>query len=99
MIVERLLAGNVFREQQRRFRNMIKSNPLDLSVTYKYDLNVLWSYKAIKTIGKAVSCASWCHINGDLLAVGYGVYDFMSFADRLTGYVCVWSIKVIKATV
>lgn len=94
MIVERLLAGNVFRENQRRFRNMIKPNPLDLAVTYKYELNTLWCYKTIETIGKAVSCASWCHINGDLLAIGYGVYNFVSFADRTIGYVCIWSIKV-----
>lgn len=96
MIVERLLAGNVFRENQRRFRNMINPNPLDLAVTYKYELNILWCYKTIETIGKAVSCASWCHINGDLLAIGYGVYNFISFSDRLCGYVCVWSIKVYK---
>lgn len=94
MVIERLLAGNVFREQQKRFRNMIMPDPLDLSVRYRYRLNVLWTNKMMETIGKAVSCFSWCHANSDLLAIGYGVYDFAPFADRNVGHVCVWSIKV-----
>lgn len=95
MVIQRLLAGNIFHDRQKRFRNMIMPDPLDLSIKYLYRLNVLWTYKMIETIGKAVSCFSWCHTNGDLLAIGYGIYDFASFSDRLAGgFVCIWSIKV-----
>lgn len=71
-------------------------DPLDLSIKYLYRVEELWMYRMVETIGKAVSCASWCNSNGDLLAVGYGVYDFSSFFDRMVGFVCVWSIKVIN---
>ncbi|XP_058461596.1 dynein axonemal intermediate chain 4 [Malaya genurostris] len=93
MILQRLLAGNVFREKQRRFRNMYLPNPLDSNVRYLYRLDTLWTYKALETMGKAVACASWCPANGDIVAIAYGIYGFTKFDDRSTGYVCVWSIK------
>lgn len=94
MVIERCLAGNIFRECQRRFRNMDKPDPLDLNIKYIYRLNELWSCKTVETIGKAISSFSWCLSNGDLLAIGYGIYDFTSYVDRKAGYVCIWNIKV-----
>ncbi|XP_053687141.1 dynein axonemal intermediate chain 4 [Sabethes cyaneus] len=93
MILQRLLAGNVFREKQKRFRNMYLPDPLDANVRYLYRLDTLWVYKSVETIGKAVASASWCPANGDIVAVAYGIYGFTKFGDRSTGYVCVWSIK------
>lgn len=93
MVLQRLLAGNIFRERQKRFRNMYLPSALNLEAQYLYRLETLWTYRMMETLGKAVSCASWCHSNGDLLAIGYGVYTFTSYVDRRFGYVCVWSIK------
>lgn len=96
MVLQRLLASNIYREQQKRFRNMVMPDPLDLSVQYLYRLETLWTYKMTETIGKGVSCLSWCQGNSDILAVGYGVYDFVPFMYRTSGYVAIWSIKVRK---
>lgn len=93
MILQRLLAANVFRERQKRFRNMILPNPLDLNVKYLYRLNKLWSYKSAETSGKEVVDMSWCHENGDLLAVAYGNYYYRDSRHRNSGAVLIWSIK------
>lgn len=73
MILQRLLAGNVYGERQKRFRNMVMPDPLDLNVKYLYRLETLWSYKSVDTMGKDVVDMSWCCDNGDLLAVAYGL--------------------------
>lgn len=93
MILQRLLAGNIFRERQRRFRNMIEPNPLDLNLKYLYRLQTLWTYKSVETMGKNVIDMSWCQNNGDLLAVGYGPYYYRDSKNRTSGAVLVWSIK------
>lgn len=93
MIIQRLLSGNVFRERQKRFRNMTLPDPLDLNVKYLYRLETLWSYKSIETMGKDVVDMSWCHENGDLLAIAYGVYNYRDSKKRISGAVLVWSIK------
>lgn len=93
MILQRLLAGNIYRGRQKRFRNMITPNPLDLNVKYLYRLETLWTYKSVETLGKDVVDMSWCNDNGDLLAVAYGVYNYRDSKHRISGYVLVWSIK------
>lgn len=93
MVIERLLASNVYREQQKRFRNMYVPNPMDLNIQYLYRLETLWIYKMIETMGKAISCLCWCETNHDLIAIGYGVYNFVKNSDRRNGCVCIWSIK------
>ncbi|XP_039442388.1 dynein axonemal intermediate chain 4 [Culex pipiens pallens] len=93
MILQRLLAGNVYREKQKRFRNMYLPDPLNTDARYLYRLDTLWTYKTRETMGKAVASASWCQSDGDIVAIAYGIYGFTAFDDRSTGYVCVWSIK------
>lgn len=93
MILQRLLAGNVFKERQKRFKNMYLPNPLDLNVKYLYRLDTLWTYKSSETHGKDVVDVSWCPKNSDLLAVAYGIYNYKESQHRNVGYVCVWSIK------
>lgn len=95
MVLLRIMASNIYSEKMRRFRNMVLPDPLDLSVKYKYRCDVLWTLTSFETYGKAISSISWCHANKDLLAVAYGVYNFVSFNDRRFGCVFVWSIKVI----
>lgn len=93
MIIQRLLASNVFKERQKRFKNMYLPNPLDLNVKYLYRLETLWTYKSSETFGKDVVDMSWCPKNSDLLAVAYGVFNYKESKNRNIGYVCVWSIK------
>ncbi|KAG5677732.1 hypothetical protein PVAND_007463 [Polypedilum vanderplanki] len=93
MILQRLLAGNIYRERQKRFRNMIERNPLDLNLKYLYRLQNLWTYKSSDTQGKNVVDMSWCRSNSDLLAVGYGTYYYCESKERNSGAVLIWSIK------
>lgn len=98
MITQRCLAGNVFMEEQRRFRNMVLPDPLDIDVQYTYDLDVLWTFKyhaldrrAIDR--RAVASISWCPIDGDIIAVSYGIYIYMTNSYSKNGCVCIWNIK------
>jgi dynein intermediate chain 4, axonemal len=93
MILQRLLAGNVFRKRQKRFRNMSMPDPFDLNVRYLYRLEELWSYRSVETSGKDVVDISWCCDNGDLLAIAYGTYDYRDSSHRTSGSVLIWSIK------
>ncbi|XP_055701701.1 dynein axonemal intermediate chain 4 [Phlebotomus papatasi] len=94
MIIQRLLAGNVFREKQKRFRNMYLPDPLAMDVKYHYTLEKLWSYQWIALSGYAVTSFSWCETNRDILAVGYGLFYLEPNQEQPDdGYVCIWSIK------
>lgn len=94
MILERILAGNMYRESQRRFRNMDMPNPLDPVVHYLYRVKLLWTYRSHDIDGSAVTCMSWCPSNADILAIGYGVFNYVLPERRRTGYVCLWNMKV-----
>lgn len=94
MILERILASNVFRESQRRFRNMDMPNPLDPVVQYLYRMKLLWTYRSCEINGSAVTCMSWCPSNADILAIGYGVFNYVLPERRRNGYVCLWTMKV-----
>lgn len=100
MLTMRILAGNTFEQQQRRFRNMIEPDPLALEVKYRYRLVRLWSFninmsksEKVALKGHAIADMSWCPINGDILAVGYGCFNTPQKAIPPNGYVCIWNIK------
>lgn len=93
MVIERLLAGNIFGERQKRFRNFRLPDPYDKNIKYLYRLDTLWTYRATDLTGKAIADVSWCPRNGDILAVAYGVYGFADHEFRKAGHVCIWSIK------
>ncbi|XP_055915399.1 dynein axonemal intermediate chain 4 [Eupeodes corollae] len=95
MVTQRILAGNVFKEQQRRFRNMYMPDPLSMNVKYLYRAEVLWTLwpRSEDKERLAVSCMSWCPSNGDILAVGNGVFSCAPEYSPKRGYVCIWSIK------
>lgn len=98
MITQRCLAGNVYINQQRRFRNMFLPNPLDINVQYTYDLKILWTFKyhvlehrAIDR--RAVACISWCPSDGDIIAISYGIYIYLNNSYSKNGCICIWNIK------
>uniref|UniRef100_W5MJD3 Dynein axonemal intermediate chain 4 n=1 Tax=Lepisosteus oculatus TaxID=7918 RepID=W5MJD3_LEPOC len=53
-------------------------------------LDRLWSFTCDLTKGRNVSSMAWNKKNTDLLAVGYGQFDFR---DQKSGLVCCWSLK------
>lgn len=94
MILERILAGNIYSDEQRRFRNMDERKTLDASIEYLYRIKLLYKYRYHETSGTAVSCMSWCPKNRDILAIGYGVFKCQPCKDRRQSAVCLWNIKV-----
>lgn len=62
-------------------------------VPQQYDgpsLEKLWSYTSNLTKDRNVSCITWNKKNQDLLAVGYGKFEFN---DENSGLVCCWCLK------
>ncbi|NXA23148.1 WDR78 protein, partial [Ibidorhyncha struthersii] len=53
-------------------------------------LERLWSYICDLTAGHSVSSMAWSKVNPDLLAVGYGAFDFK---EQKKGLACCWSLK------
>ncbi|KAG5850652.1 WD repeat-containing protein 78 [Anguilla anguilla] len=53
-------------------------------------LERLWSYSCVQTAGLSVTSMAWNKRNPDLLAVGYGTFDFK---EDKPGRVCCWSLK------
>ncbi|XP_076441248.1 dynein axonemal intermediate chain 4-like [Babylonia areolata] len=54
------------------------------------NLDRLWSYVCPLTKGRNVSCLAWNKSNPDLVAVGYGQYEFTA---QKSGIICCWSLK------
>lgn len=96
IILQRVLAGNVFHENQRRFRNLEPTKSLEPIVHYLYRLKLLYKYRYHETTGSSVSCMSWCPKNTDILAIGYGIFKCqqMPCKERERSAVCLWNIKV-----
>ncbi|XP_004521728.2 WD repeat-containing protein 78 [Ceratitis capitata] len=99
MVVERILAGNFYNEGQRRFRNMKVPTKMDTFAEYTYTVNLLYrmNQPTFRTHQdnrrKAIAALSFCHGNGDLLAVAYGFYSDAAKVSVPNGNVCIWSIK------
>ncbi|KAL1022772.1 hypothetical protein UPYG_G00032090 [Umbra pygmaea] len=53
-------------------------------------LERLWAFSCELTAGRNISSMAWNQKNPDLLAVGYGQFDFK---DQKPGLVCCWSLK------
>lgn len=94
MIVQRVLAGNVFCENQRRFRNMNEMKLCEPFIQYLYRIRLLYKYRCHETSGSSVSCMSWCPKNTDILAIGYGVFKCEPCSEQKQSAVCLWNIKV-----
>ena len=54
------------------------------------NLDRLWAYVCPMTKGRNVSCIAWNKMNPDLLAIGYGQFDY---SKQKGGLVCCWSLK------
>lgn len=88
--MERLLASNVYRNQQKAFRGLMQPDPFRLDVKFRYRVELLWSFTSDYVRGRTVTGMCWNSLNTDLLAVGYGKYFHQ---ERKNGLVCCWTIK------
>lgn len=53
-------------------------------------MQLLWQWSCDLTAGRNVSCMAWNHERHDLLAVGYGSFEF---ERQQGGLVCLWSMR------
>ncbi|NXK25343.1 WDR78 protein, partial [Arenaria interpres] len=79
-------------EQKEGFINPSILSDVDksLEVVVPPRLERLWSYICDLTNGHSVSSMAWSKVNPDLLAVGYGTFDFK---EQKKGLACCWSLK------
>ena len=55
-----------------------------------FSLERLWIYACSISKVHNVSCVAWNLKNPDIIAVGYGQFEY---TDRKPGIICVWSLK------
>ncbi|CAH0604936.1 unnamed protein product [Chrysodeixis includens] len=90
MLTERVLASLEYGTAQKRFRGLIKMDPLSLDLVYIYTLKPLWTLECEETAGRPVVDITFNPKNPNIMAVGHGKYGF---ADVYNGIVCVWCTK------
>ncbi|XP_020801574.1 WD repeat-containing protein 78 [Drosophila serrata] len=95
MYVGRTLSSNTNEEGMRRFRNFDQVDRTNTEAEYVYSMSLLFRLvpEPSKAERKAVSDIDFCRSNGDILAVGYGLYSFSSQYVPTSGSVFLWSIK------
>lgn len=94
MILQRILAGNIFYKNQKRFRNMSQSEPLGHVSKYSYRIKLLCKYRYNETYRNAISSMAWNSKNTDILAIGYGFFKVRTQTECKSSAVCLWNIKV-----
>ncbi|KAH8316954.1 hypothetical protein KR074_009228, partial [Drosophila pseudoananassae] len=95
MYMGRALSSNTNEAGMRRYRNFELPDRFCQDVEYAYSMQLLFRLvpEPSKDERKAVSDIDFCRTNGDILAVGYGLYSFSSQRVPASGSVFVWSIK------
>ncbi|XP_072540329.1 dynein axonemal intermediate chain 4 [Salminus brasiliensis] len=100
VVMERTVLENIYQPKLAAYRLLpVLTDPDILREAEKGDLEEsslspalrhLWAFSCELTMGRSVSCMVWNKTNPDLLAVGYGQFDFK---DQKSGLVCCWSLK------
>ncbi|XP_042564879.1 dynein axonemal intermediate chain 4 [Clupea harengus] len=104
VVMERVVLENIYQPELAAYRHLAVLQDPDrelkaeaASITAKEGgssptptMERLWSFGCVLTTGRNVSCMAWNKKNPDLLAVGYGQFDYK---DQKSGLVCCWSLK------
>ena len=88
MAAERIVIQNLYHEKQRAYREPGPADPESKGRGAK--LEELFTFSCPLTKDRTVTCMSWNKLNPDLLAVGYGEFEFSKQTD---GMVLFWSLK------
>ncbi|XP_069127668.1 dynein axonemal intermediate chain 4-like isoform X3 [Argopecten irradians] len=101
-IMERVINLNSYQPKQACYRGFdivpdfdvlsVAANPTQQISVADMGPNVdrLWAYSCPMTKGRNVSCMSWNKLNPDLIAIGYGQFEF---SNQKSGLICCWSLK------
>lgn len=90
LIMERVLANNIYNQQQKRFRGLIEQDPFRPDIEFKYNLELLWTFKTPMVESHPVTSLQWHPYNTDILAAGYGKFYY---SDTKPGIVYCWNVK------
>ncbi|KAK1164200.1 WD repeat-containing protein 78 [Acipenser oxyrinchus oxyrinchus] len=103
-VMERIILENIFQPKLAAYRQLpiltesdcypgeegvVKKGNADVE-TIAPTLHRLWAFTCELTTGRNVSSMAWNKKHVDLLAVGYGKFDFQ---EQKEGLVCCWSLK------
>ncbi|XP_029644281.1 WD repeat-containing protein 78-like [Octopus sinensis] len=97
-IMERIINLNTYQPKLAKYRNLpvsfnVESSEVEESASetdISPNLQKLWSFTCPLTKGHTVSCMAWNNSNLDLIAVGYGEFEFK---NQKHGLACCWSMK------
>ncbi|XP_052774129.1 dynein axonemal intermediate chain 4-like isoform X2 [Mya arenaria] len=99
-IMERVINLNTYQGKQALYRGFnivtdidgesVTATPAQLVEDVGPNFDRLWSYTCKATQGRNVSCLSWNRSNPDLIAVGYGQFEF---SNQKEGLLMCWSLK------
>ncbi|KAL7891245.1 hypothetical protein AOLI_G00007210 [Acnodon oligacanthus] len=99
LVMERTILKNIYQPKLAAYRLLpILTDPDSAAIETEVQeesslspaLQRLWAFSCELTMGRNVSSMAWNKKNPDLLAVGYGQFDFK---DQKSGLVCCWSLK------
>jgi len=98
-IVERMVSQNMYQSKHLQYRHIEppgkkreQAIAYDESGGSPASFSLLWSFLSEeKTKDRNVSCLEWNPENRDLLAAGYGEFDFAKQSGE--GLICFWSLK------
>jgi len=109
LIMERIITENIYQPKLAVYRGLpiysdVSDDTGDSSTSHLLDIpnsigptiNRLWSFNCPLTMGKNVSCMTWNKKNSNLLAVGYGSFNFVEQNKTKFGIVCCWNLKNLE---
>ncbi|KAI8434571.1 hypothetical protein MSG28_003117 [Choristoneura fumiferana] len=90
MLTERVLAAKSYSDAQKKFRGLVRMDPLALDLVYVYTMKPLWTLECEDTAGRPIVSISFNPKNENILAVAHGKFGY---AENHVGLVCVWCTK------
>lgn len=90
LLTERVLATLEYSDAQKKFRGLVKINPLSLDLIYIYTMKPLWTLECRETENRPIMSISFNPRNNNILAVAHGKF---TYAENQTGLICVWCTK------
>ncbi|KAK3288194.1 hypothetical protein CYMTET_4329 [Cymbomonas tetramitiformis] len=89
-IMERAVTQNIYHDRLLLYRNFRARNPKYAAPEGTQAMQHLWDFTCDLTKDRNVSCMVWNKMKKDMLAVGYGQFEFSKQKD---GMVAFWSLK------
>ncbi|XP_004930498.3 dynein axonemal intermediate chain 4 [Bombyx mori] len=90
LLAERVLSTLEYSEAQKKYRGLVRIDPLSLDLVYIYTMKPLWTFECEDTINRPITGISFNPKNENILAVAHGKFRY---AECYNGLVCIWCTK------